>query len=206
MSGSKQSVKVKLPPLLQGRAYGPQCLDGLFYNVMYPCINQALEFCTLVLMPGFMGRHRGVTQVHLARTTLTGVIQCAYVTWETTSQVQGCDVLLGTEDRVPTQGRILRRGPLGLGTLRGQMTEGGGSTLRSGNPVLAWVGKGLQARSRVPGAAVAGTVERRLPVPQDTFVERSFPRLTRPDLREAVPNHLAGATGSAGRGARVPRA
>lgn len=34
MSGSKQLVKVKFPPLLQGRAFGPQCLDGLFYNVM----------------------------------------------------------------------------------------------------------------------------------------------------------------------------
>lgn len=37
-------------------------------------------------------------------------------------------------------------------------------------------------------------------------MERSFPRLARLDLGEAVPNHLAGATGSVGRGARVPRA
>lgn len=52
------------------------------------------------------------------------------------SQVQA--VLLGTEDRVPTQGRILRRGPLGLGTPGGQTPGGGGSTHRSPIPALTW--------------------------------------------------------------------
>lgn len=35
-------------------------------------------------------------------------------------------------------------------------------------------------------------------------MEHSFPRLARLDLGKAVPNHLAGATGSAGRGGRGP--
>lgn len=57
---------------------------------------------------------------------------------EKESQVQGCAVLLGPEDRVPTQGRILRQGPLGLGTLRGQMPGGDRSTRRARIPALAW--------------------------------------------------------------------
>lgn len=64
---------------------------------------------------------------------------------EKESQVQGCAVLLGPEDRVPTQGRILRQGPLGLGTLRGQMPGGDRSTRRARIPALAW---GWQ---RIPG-------------------------------------------------------
>lgn len=56
MSGSKQLVKVKFPPLLQSRAFGPQCLDGLFYNVMYPCTSQALGCCRLVLTSAMIHR------------------------------------------------------------------------------------------------------------------------------------------------------
>lgn len=36
-------------------------------------------------------------------------------------------------------------------------------------------------------------------------MEHSFPRFARLDLGEAAPNHLAGATGSAGRGGAAPR-
>lgn len=82
MSGSKQSVKVKFPPLLQGRACGPQCLDGLLCNVMYPCLNQALGLCRLVLTVLCFTGTEGSLRSILPRTTLPAAIQCAYATWE----------------------------------------------------------------------------------------------------------------------------
>lgn len=96
-----------------------------------------------------------------------------------TSRVQACAVLLGTEDRVPTQGRILRRGPLGLGTLGGQRPGEGSSTVGLLSQPWPGAGKGLQAGSRVPGAVVDGPGARRLPVPLGhlcgTFVPSTRP-------------------------------
>lgn len=68
MSGSKQSVKVTFPPLLQGRAYGPQCLGGLVCNVMYPCMNRALGFCRLVLRSAMI--YREAQRGHLGSSCL----------------------------------------------------------------------------------------------------------------------------------------
>lgn len=69
------------------------------------------------------------------------------------------------------------------------MPGGGSSTVGLGSQPWPGVGKGLQAGSRVPGAAVAGTRERRLPVPLGhlcgTFIPSTRP--PRPERSSTQP-------------------